>query len=195
MAPPLRTSRASGASSRHSFTTTFGTGAARPRGDAHATRDAGEHVPPEPRRRLSTKDQCGASQARTDAVRRDGRDHSRSRPRRRGGGRRRPPGPSLSPPAVRRSDPAHGPPATVARLIGVTRLLTVDEVAEGLGVSKDWVWAQARVGRIPHVQLGRYRRFREEALERWLEELETRSARNGRTERTRRATFCRRSLI
>jgi excisionase family DNA binding protein len=74
-------------------------------------------------------------------------------------------------------------------------LLTVDEVAEGLGVSKDWVWAQARGGRIPHVQLGRYRRFREEALERWLEELETRSARNGRTERTRRATFCRRSLI
>ena len=34
-----------------------------------------------------------------------------------------------------------------------------------------------------HVQLGRYRRFREEALERWLEELETRSAWNGRAER------------
>ena len=67
-------------------------------------------------------------------------------------------------------------------LIGVTRLLNVDEVAERLGVTKDWVWAQARAGRIPHVQLGRYRRFREEALERWLEELETRSARNGRTE-------------
>ena len=58
----------------------------------------------------------------------------------------------------------------------MTRLLTVDEVAERLGVTKDWVWAQARAGRIPHVQLGRYRRFREEALERWLEELETRSA-------------------
>ena len=46
-------------------------------------------------------------------------------------------------------------------------LLTVDEVAERLGVTKDWVWAQARAGRIPHVQLGRYRRFREEALDRW----------------------------
>jgi hypothetical protein len=34
------------------------------------------------------------------------------------------------------------------------------------------VWAQARAGRIPHVQLGRYRRFREEALEEWLNELE-----------------------
>ena len=52
----------------------------------------------------------------------------------------------------------------------MTRLLTVEEVAERLGVTKDWVWAQARAGRIPHVQLGRYRRFRDEALDRWLEE-------------------------
>ena len=50
----------------------------------------------------------------------------------------------------------------------MTHLLTVDEVAERLGVTKDRVWAQARAGRIPHVQLGRYRRFREEALDRWL---------------------------
>jgi excisionase family DNA binding protein len=56
----------------------------------------------------------------------------------------------------------------------VTRLLTVDDVADRLGVTKDWVWAQARAGRIPHVQLGRYRRFREEALETWLDELEGR---------------------
>jgi len=55
----------------------------------------------------------------------------------------------------------------------MTRLLTVEEVAERLGVTKDWVWAQARAGRIPHVQLGRYRRFREEALDRWLEDLES----------------------
>jgi hypothetical protein len=34
------------------------------------------------------------------------------------------------------------------------------------------VWAQVRAGRIPHVQLGRYRRFREEALDQWLDELE-----------------------
>jgi excisionase family DNA binding protein len=57
----------------------------------------------------------------------------------------------------------------------VTRLLTVDDVAERLGVTKDWVWAQARAGRIPHVQLGRYRRFREEALDEWLDELERQS--------------------
>ena len=61
----------------------------------------------------------------------------------------------------------------------MTRLLTVDDVAERLGVTKDWVWAQARAGRIPHVQLGRYRRFREEALEEWLDELERRSVDGG----------------
>ena len=58
----------------------------------------------------------------------------------------------------------------------MTRLLTADEVAERLGVTKDWVWAQARAGLIPHVQLGRYRRFREDALDEWLAGLENRSA-------------------
>ena len=61
----------------------------------------------------------------------------------------------------------------------MTRLLNVDEVAERLGVTKDWVWAQARAGRIPHVQLGRYRRFREEALDEWLAALENESVQNG----------------
>lgn len=59
----------------------------------------------------------------------------------------------------------------------MTKLLTVDEVADRLGVTKDWVWAQARAGRIPHVRLGRYRRFREEAIEEWLRELEAGSIR------------------
>jgi excisionase family DNA binding protein len=58
----------------------------------------------------------------------------------------------------------------------MTRLMTAQEVADRLGVTKDWVWAQARAGRIPHVQLGRYRRFQEDALDEWLAELEQRSA-------------------
>ena len=53
------------------------------------------------------------------------------------------------------------------------RLLTADELAEHLGMKTEWVWAQARAGRIPHVRLGRYRRFRESAVEEWLRELET----------------------
>ena len=54
----------------------------------------------------------------------------------------------------------------------MTKLLTAEEVAERLGMTEDWVWAQARKGTIPHVQLGRYRRFREEAIDEWLRELE-----------------------
>jgi excisionase family DNA binding protein len=53
------------------------------------------------------------------------------------------------------------------------RLLTAEEVAERLGMRTDWVWAQARAGRIPHVRLGRHRRFREAAVEAWLRDLET----------------------
>jgi excisionase family DNA binding protein len=52
------------------------------------------------------------------------------------------------------------------------RLLTAEEVAERLGMRTDWVWAQARAGRIPHIRLGRYRRFRESAVESWLRGLE-----------------------
>ena len=55
----------------------------------------------------------------------------------------------------------------------MTPLLTVDDVAQRLGVTKEWVWAQARAGRIPHVRHGRYRRFREEAIEEWPASLET----------------------
>ncbi len=51
-------------------------------------------------------------------------------------------------------------------------LLTADDVAEFLGVPVSWVYQQSRVGRIPTVTLGRYRRYRREAIEAWLERLE-----------------------
>ena len=57
----------------------------------------------------------------------------------------------------------------------MTRLLTAKDVAERLGVTTAWVWAQSRAGNIPHVQLGRYRRFREEAIEEWVRRLEQHS--------------------
>ena len=59
------------------------------------------------------------------------------------------------------------------------RLLTAAEVAQRLGVRTDWVWAQARAGRIPHVRLGRYRRFRESAVESWLLDLEAQNTAGG----------------
>lgn len=58
-------------------------------------------------------------------------------------------------------------------------LLTASEVAELLGVPVSWVYEQSRRGRIPTVALGRYRRYRREAIEGWVEELEGRP-RNGR---------------
>jgi excisionase family DNA binding protein len=52
-----------------------------------------------------------------------------------------------------------------------------------LGVPKSWVYEQSRAGRIPTVTLGRYRRYRREAIEAWLEELESEGADGGRTRR------------
>ena len=51
-------------------------------------------------------------------------------------------------------------------------LLTAAEVAEKLGVPVSWVYEQSRRGQIPTVTLGRYRRYREEAIEAWVEEIE-----------------------
>jgi excisionase family DNA binding protein len=51
-------------------------------------------------------------------------------------------------------------------------LLTAEQVAKRLGVTTAWVYEQSRLGRIPTVTLGRYRRYRAEAIAEWLEELE-----------------------
>jgi excisionase family DNA binding protein len=50
-----------------------------------------------------------------------------------------------------------------------TRLLTADELAARLSVQPSWVNKAARAGRIPHVLVGRYRRFRWAEVEAWLE--------------------------
>jgi excisionase family DNA binding protein len=49
------------------------------------------------------------------------------------------------------------------------RLLTASEVAERLSVPETWVRSETRAGRMPHVALGRYRRYDWVALEAWLE--------------------------
>jgi excisionase family DNA binding protein len=58
-------------------------------------------------------------------------------------------------------------------------LLTAEQVGELLGVPKSWVYEQSRRGRIPTVTLGRYRRYRREAIERWIEQLETEGSSSG----------------
>lgn len=53
-----------------------------------------------------------------------------------------------------------------------TALLSAGDVAEMMGMTKDWVYAETRAGRIPHVQLGRYYRYRVESIEAWIQEIE-----------------------
>jgi excisionase family DNA binding protein len=50
--------------------------------------------------------------------------------------------------------------------------MTASEVAQLLGVPTSWVYQQSRRGCIPTVTLGRYRRYRREAIEGWLRDLE-----------------------
>jgi excisionase family DNA binding protein len=50
------------------------------------------------------------------------------------------------------------------------RLLIAFEVAERLNVPESWVRAETRADRLPHVQLGRYRRYDWPAVVAWLEE-------------------------
>jgi excisionase family DNA binding protein len=52
-------------------------------------------------------------------------------------------------------------------------LLTAGEVGELLGVPASWVYEQSRRGRIPTVTLGRYRRYRLAAIQRWVAERES----------------------
>jgi excisionase family DNA binding protein len=49
------------------------------------------------------------------------------------------------------------------------RLLDATEVAALLGVPRSWVYQETRAGRMPHVTVGRYRRYRREALEAWID--------------------------
>lgn len=51
-------------------------------------------------------------------------------------------------------------------------LLTAPEVAAMLGVPVSWVYERSRRGAIPTVTLGRYRRYRLEAIEEWIAEIE-----------------------
>ncbi len=49
------------------------------------------------------------------------------------------------------------------------RLLTAKEVASLLAVPESWVREATREGRLPHLKLGRYRRYQRPAIEAWLQ--------------------------
>lgn len=49
------------------------------------------------------------------------------------------------------------------------RLLNAAEVAALLSVPTSWVREQTRAGNLPHLALGRYKRYEREAVLAWLE--------------------------
>jgi excisionase family DNA binding protein len=71
-------------------------------------------------------------------------------------------------------------PGAGAPRIATDPLLTADEVAELLQVTKAWVYAETRAKRIPHVPLGRYVRYRRSAVLAWIAALERQASRGVR---------------
>jgi excisionase family DNA binding protein len=55
------------------------------------------------------------------------------------------------------------------------KLLEAEDVAGMLGMTPGWVYREVRGGRLPHVKLGRYVRFRRSTIEKWLEDREAES--------------------
>ena len=60
------------------------------------------------------------------------------------------------------------------------RLLTAQEVADLLAVPLSWVREATRDGRLPHLRLGRYRRYQAAAIQAWLAGQEQGGLRGGR---------------
>jgi len=52
-------------------------------------------------------------------------------------------------------------------------LLTAKDVARLLAVPESWVREATRDGRLPHLALGRYRRYQQSAIEAWLNDQTT----------------------
>jgi excisionase family DNA binding protein len=64
-----------------------------------------------------------------------------------------------------------------------SRLLEPQEVADYLGMKVRWVYEEAKAGRLPHVRLGRYVRFRQESIDAWLEARENAATMHAGTNR------------
>ena len=56
-------------------------------------------------------------------------------------------------------------------------LLSAEEVAEMIGMTKGYVYDRSRRGQIPTITFGRRRRYRRQAVVRWLEQIEGRTVR------------------
>jgi excisionase family DNA binding protein len=48
------------------------------------------------------------------------------------------------------------------------QLLTADDVADLMRVTRAWVYAETRREALPHLRLGRYVRYRRSAIDAWM---------------------------
>ena len=55
----------------------------------------------------------------------------------------------------------------------MSELMTAAEVAEMLSIPTSFVYELSRRAELPTVAIGRYRRFRREAIQEWIEQRET----------------------
>jgi excisionase family DNA binding protein len=62
----------------------------------------------------------------------------------------------------------HQPGGVYECVNGERRLLMAREVAALLAVPESWVREATRDGRLPHLTLGRYRRYQRQTVEAWL---------------------------
>src|SRR5271165_5593254 len=79
-------------------------------------------------------------------------------------------------PTPRMNDPSYSSKAAHETPDSAGDLLTAEEVASLLRMTPAWVYAQTRRRRIPHLRLGRYVRYRREALDEWIEQVESSSS-------------------
>jgi excisionase family DNA binding protein len=55
---------------------------------------------------------------------------------------------------------------------GRDQLLTAEDVAELMRVTRAWVYAETRRNALPHLRLGRYVRYRRSAIDAWMRTIE-----------------------
>jgi excisionase family DNA binding protein len=60
-------------------------------------------------------------------------------------------------------------PLLTARKAVEDAILTPDQLAGYLHVTKQWVYERVHLGEIPHTKVGKYLRFRKSAIEKWIE--------------------------
>jgi excisionase family DNA binding protein len=65
------------------------------------------------------------------------------------------------------------PDSTERWFLPEDRLLTPEDVADLLSVDREWVYRRARSGYLPAIKIGKFWRFRESAIRRFLADSES----------------------